>query len=105
MITDSGGKRTVPHRAVLCAFRFSRFLTLLFLQVPVIEIPGFGNLSAVTICDELKVQSQNDREKLAEAKEKLYLKGFYDGVSNNFLLFYLIYCMLCDFLLNHLKNM
>lgn len=57
--------------------------------MPVIEIPGFGNLSAVTICDELKVQSQNDREKLAEAKEKLYLKGFYDGVSDNFLLFLL----------------
>ena len=66
--------------------------------MPVIEIPGFGNLSAVTICDELKVQSQNDREKLAEAKEKLYLKGFYDGVSNNF--FYLIYSIFCDFLLN-----
>ncbi|EQB78143.1 hypothetical protein CB1_000597004 [Camelus ferus] len=49
-------------------------------EVPVIEIPGFGTLSAVTICDELKVQSQNDREKLAEAKEKLYLRGFYDGV-------------------------
>lgn len=95
----------MPHRAILCSFRMSRFLTFLFLQVPVIEIPGFGNLSAVTICDELKVQSQNDREKLAEAKEKLYLKGFYDGVSNNFLLFYLTYCMLCDFLLNHLKNM
>lgn len=57
--------------------------------MPVIEIPGFGNLSAVTICDELKVQSQNDREKLAEAKEKLYLKGFYDGVGDNFLLFLL----------------
>lgn len=55
-------------------------MVLPFEPVPVIEIPGFGNLSAVTICDELKVQSQNDREKLAEAKEKLYLKGFYDGV-------------------------
>lgn len=29
---------------------------------------------------ELKVQSQNDREKLAEAKEIVYKKGFYEGV-------------------------
>ncbi|KAM9106485.1 leucine--tRNA ligase, cytoplasmic [Megaptera novaeangliae] len=55
-------------------------MVLPFEPVPVIEIPGFGQLSAVTMCDELKVQSQNDREKLAEAKEKLYLRGFYDGV-------------------------
>lgn len=57
------------------------------LQVPVLEIPGIGSLSAVTLCDELKIQSQNDREKLAEAKEKLYLRGFYDGVSHNFYCF------------------
>lgn len=55
-------------------------MVLPFEPVPVIEIPGLGNLSAMTLCEELKVQSQNDREKLAEAKEKLYLKGFYDGV-------------------------
>lgn len=30
--------------------------------------------------DQLKIQSQNDKIKLAEAKEIAYLKGFYDGV-------------------------
>ena len=30
--------------------------------------------------DTLKIQSQNDTAKLLEAKEMVYLKGFYDGV-------------------------
>jgi len=33
------------------------------------------------VCDELKIQSQNDKEKLQIAKEKVYLKAFYEGVS------------------------
>lgn len=31
-------------------------------------------------CLDLKVQSQNDAKKLAEAKQLMYLKGFTDGV-------------------------
>lgn len=53
---------------------------LYLLQVPIIEVPEFGNLSAVTACERYKVASQNDRDKLEEAKLEVYRKGFYDGV-------------------------
>jgi leucyl-tRNA synthetase len=51
-----------------------------FEPVPIINIPEFGNLSAVKLVEEMKIQSQKDKEKLAEAKDKVYLKGFYEGV-------------------------
>ncbi|XP_076181094.1 leucyl-tRNA synthetase [Ptiloglossa arizonensis] len=48
--------------------------------IPTIELPEFGKLSAVTLYDKLKIQSQNDTAKLLEAKELVYLKGFYNGI-------------------------
>jgi len=35
---------------------------------------------AVTVCEELKIKNQHEADKLAEAKDKTYLKGFTQGV-------------------------
>lgn len=51
-----------------------------FNPIPIIDIPEMGDLAAITACEEFKVASQNDKEKLKLAKDKCYLKGFYDGV-------------------------
>ncbi|KAL6847489.1 hypothetical protein ACP4OV_022515 [Aristida adscensionis] len=50
-----------------------------FQVVPIINIPEFGDKSAEKVCSDLKIKSQNDKEKLAEAKRMTYLKGFTDG--------------------------
>lgn len=55
-------------------------MVLPFEPVPIVEVPELGNLSAVFACDRFKIQSQNDREKLQEAKELVYLKGNTGGV-------------------------
>ncbi|KAL5982879.1 hypothetical protein ACLOJK_016957 [Asimina triloba] len=47
--------------------------------VPIINIPEFGDKSAEKVCKDLKIKSQNDKEKLAEAKRLTYLRGFTDG--------------------------
>jgi len=50
-----------------------------FEVIPIVNIPEFGDTSAPTVCAELKIQSQNDTAKLAEAKNRTYLKGFTEG--------------------------
>jgi leucyl-tRNA synthetase len=55
-------------------------MVLPYEPVPIIEVPGLGDLCAPTTCAQLKIASQNDAVKLAEAKEVCYLKGFYEGI-------------------------
>ncbi len=54
-------------------------MVLPFEVVPIINIPEFGDLAAVKAVQDFKIQSQNDKEQLAAAKELVYTKGFYTG--------------------------
>jgi len=51
-----------------------------FKVVPIISIEGYGDASAVFICEELKIKSSNDKAKLQQAKDETYLKGFNFGI-------------------------
>jgi leucyl-tRNA synthetase len=50
-----------------------------FEPIPIIETPSFGNMAAVRVCEEMKINSPKDRVQLAAAKEKVYKEGFYSG--------------------------
>ncbi|KIJ61224.1 hypothetical protein HYDPIDRAFT_183337 [Hydnomerulius pinastri MD-312] len=50
-----------------------------FEPIPVLTTPKYGNLTAIEICKELKIQSSKDAKLLADAKEIAYKEGFYSG--------------------------
>jgi leucyl-tRNA synthetase len=50
-----------------------------FEPIPIISTTAYGNLAAVKVCEELKVQSPKDKHLLGVAKEKVYKEGFYSG--------------------------
>ena len=45
-----------------------------------VGIEGFGDVSAVTMCERLDIKSCKDTEKLKKAKDEVYLKGFTSGI-------------------------
>jgi len=51
-----------------------------FEVVPIVSIEGYGEASAVFMCEKLGITSFNDKAKLAQAKDETYLKGFTMGV-------------------------
>eukprot|EP00578_Thalassiosira_sp_NH16_P016934 CAMPEP_0181125480 /NCGR_PEP_ID=MMETSP1071-20121207/27075_1 /TAXON_ID=35127 /ORGANISM="Thalassiosira sp., Strain NH16" /LENGTH=1112 /DNA_ID=CAMNT_0023210931 /DNA_START=116 /DNA_END=3451 /DNA_ORIENTATION=+ len=53
-----------------------------FEVVPIITIEGYGDASAVFMCEKLGITSPNEKAKLTQAKDETYLKGFTLGVMN-----------------------
>uniref|UniRef100_A0A0R3T4Z1 Leucine--tRNA ligase n=1 Tax=Rodentolepis nana TaxID=102285 RepID=A0A0R3T4Z1_RODNA len=56
------------------------YMVLPFQPVETVETPGLGRLAAPKAVEDMKIGSQNDREKLQEAKNLVYKLGFYDGI-------------------------
>ncbi|KAK9480881.1 hypothetical protein V1514DRAFT_361632 [Lipomyces japonicus] len=48
--------------------------------VPIITTPNYGDLTAVALVKEFKIQSPKDKDALAKAKEIAYKEAFYQGI-------------------------
>ncbi|KAI3843377.1 hypothetical protein MKX03_030478 [Papaver bracteatum] len=67
------------HIKIFLGFSVKHEWIFPFEVVLIINIPEFEDRSAERVCWDLKVKSQNEKEKLAEAKRWTYLKGFTQG--------------------------
>lgn len=70
-------KNKQPFRA---KYNIKDEMVLPFEPIPIIDVPELGNLPAIVACEKFKVNSQNDKIQLADAKELTYKKGFYEGI-------------------------
>lgn len=50
--------------------------------IPIVKTPNYGDLAAVKVCEEMKIQNQHEREKLDKAKKIVYKEGYHLGVMN-----------------------
>ncbi len=50
--------------------------------IPIIDIPGYGDMAGVRIVEEMGIKSQKEKERLEEAKKKIYKLGFHTGRMN-----------------------
>ncbi|XP_071736822.1 leucine--tRNA ligase, cytoplasmic-like [Rutidosis leptorrhynchoides] len=69
-------KSKAPFRA---KFGVKDEWVLPFEIIPVIRHPKFGDKSAEKVCTDMKINSQNERQKLDAAKKVIYKGGFYEG--------------------------
>lgn len=77
-VTD---KAAISHHDAFVTM-YSHFSTTDPLTFFFLYCTGFGNVAAQVVCEELKIQSQNDTAKLTEAKQRVYLKvGAWDLLS------------------------
>jgi len=51
-----------------------------FDPIPLIDVPGMGDLCAKFACEEAKIASHKDTVKLEQCKDKCYLEGFNKGI-------------------------
>jgi len=61
-------------------YSISKSMVEPFEPQPIINLEPYGNLCAKTVYEQLHIQSQNDLDKLRQAKSEIYKKSFYEGI-------------------------